>query len=160
MSRWRSTAAERGRDRTVLDDVVRDIGCQRVRRVIVNQAVIDWEGWDDPAIAAGSTVRWKLLVDGDRGPSRGLVTGVAEIVHPAACFRGTTTNPRRRTTCSAVAGWSRLTTPGPRSARGTAVFIPPSAEHALYCVGAEPLVFLFTFARDRFKDVMYHFDAA
>ena len=26
-------------------------GCERVRRgVIVDQAVIDWEGWDDPAI--------------------------------------------------------------------------------------------------------------
>ena len=159
MSRWRSTAAERGRDRTVLDDVVRDIGCQRVRRVIVNQAVIDWEGWDDPAIAAGSTVRWKPLVDGDRGPSRGLVTGVAEIA-PGGVLPRHHHEPEETYYVLSGRGVVEIDDTRTEIGPGTAVFIPPSAEHALYCVGAEPLVFLFTFARDRFKDVMYHFDAA
>ena len=30
--------------------------------------------------------------------------------------------------------------------------------HTLYCTGAKPLIFVFTFARDRFADVEYHFD--
>lgn len=42
---------------------------------------------------------------------------------------------------------------------GTAVFIPHEVEHALHCIGTEPLVFLFTFARDRFEEIVYHFDA-
>ena len=41
---------------------------------------------------------------------------------------------------------------------GTAVFIPPNARHALRCTGAEPLVFVFTFARERSAHVVCHFD--
>ena len=68
MSCWRSMAADRKQYRTALNDVVKGIGgCERVRRsVIADQALINWEGWNDPDIAAGSTVPWKLLVDGER----------------------------------------------------------------------------------------------
>ncbi|MYA09108.1 MAG: hypothetical protein F4060_14455 [Holophagales bacterium] len=30
--------------------------------------------------------------------------------------------------------------------------------HALRCIGPEPLVFIFTFPRDRFEDIDYHLD--
>ena len=53
----------------------------------IRPAVIDWEGWNDPAIAAGSTVRWKLLVDGERGPSGGLVTGHVVTSSMSRCSR-------------------------------------------------------------------------
>lgn len=80
MSCRRSTAADR-EHRTVVNDVVRDNdGYERGRRsVIVDQAVVDWESWNDPTVASRGTVRWKLPIDGERGPSVGLVTGVAEI---------------------------------------------------------------------------------
>ena len=65
----------------MVNDVVRDIdGYERGRRsVIVDQAVVDWEGWNGPTVAVQGTARWTLLIDGARGPSVGLVTGVAEI---------------------------------------------------------------------------------
>ena len=161
MSCRHSTAADRERYRTVLNDVVRDIGgCERVRRsVIVDQAVVDWEGWSDPAIAAGSTVRWKLLVDGQRGPSGGLVTGVAEIA-PGGVLPRHHHEPEETYYVLSGRGVVEIEDTRTEIGPGTAVFIPPDAEHALRCVGAEPLIFLFTFARDRFEDVVYHFDAA
>ena len=161
MGCWRSTATDRERDRTVLADPARDVaGCERVRRsVIVDQAVVDWEGWDDPAIAAGSTVRWKLLVDGERGPSRGLVTGVAEIA-PGGVLPRHHHEPEETYYVLRGRGVVEIEDTRTEIGPGTAVFIPPEAEHALHCIGTEPLVFLFTFARDRFEEVVYHFDAA
>ncbi len=54
------------------------------RPIIVNQAEVDWESWDDLDVAARSPVRWKLLIAGERGPSRGLegvaTTAVAIVV--------------------------------------------------------------------------------
>ena len=46
--------------------------------IIINQAALAWEGWEDADLAAKSAIRWKLLVTGERGPSSGLVMGVAE----------------------------------------------------------------------------------
>lgn len=42
---------------------------QGLKPVVVDQEELDWEGWIDPAFAARSAVRWKLLVSGDRGPT-------------------------------------------------------------------------------------------
>ena len=47
----------------------------------------------------------------------------------------------------------RTTAVGP----GCAVYIPANARHALRCSGSEPLVFVFSFARDRFDQITYHF---
>ena len=47
--------------------------------IIIDQAELAWEGWDDPDLAAKSEIRWKLLVTGERGPSSGLVMGVAGV---------------------------------------------------------------------------------
>ena len=69
--------------------------------IIINQAELAWEGWDDPVIADKSGIRWKLLVSGERGPSSGLVPGVAE-VHPVRGFPFTTTNLTRPITSSAA----------------------------------------------------------
>ena len=46
--------------------------------IIIDQEELAWAGWDDPDLAAKSAIRWKLLVTGERGPSSGLVMGVAE----------------------------------------------------------------------------------
>jgi mannose-6-phosphate isomerase-like protein (cupin superfamily) len=47
--------------------------------IILNQAELDWETWDDPDLAAKSPVRWKILISGERGPSSQLSTGIAEM---------------------------------------------------------------------------------
>ena len=130
---------------------------QARKPVVVDQAALDWEGWDDPAVAARSAVRWKLLVSGDRGPSAGVVSGVGEVAPGGALLRH---HHEPEETYYVVSGRGYVEIDGVRAdvGPGTAVFIPSSAWHALYCTGAEPLVFVFTFARDRFADVKYHFD--
>ena len=128
-----------------------------LKPVVVDQAALEWEGWDDPAISARSAVRWKLLVSRERGPSRGLVTGVAEIAPGGVLLRH---HHEAEETYYVVSGRGQVEIEGAGTevGPGSAVFIPPHARHALDCTGAEPLVFVFTFARDRFEDVVYHFE--
>ena len=59
LSCWRSTAVDRERYRAARNGVVtHNDGCERGRRsVIVDQAAIDWEGWDDPSVAAQRPLR-------------------------------------------------------------------------------------------------------
>lgn len=158
MSCWRSTAAD-PEHRTRVNDVVRDIGGdERGRRsVIVDQAAVDWEGWDGPTVAVRSAVRWKLLVDGERGPSVGLVTGVAEIA-PGGMLPRHHHEPEETYYVLSGRGEVEIEDVRTEIGPGTAVFIASGARHALHCNGVEPLVFLFTFARDRFEEVVYHFD--
>ena len=47
--------------------------------IILNQAELDWEGWDGPGVAAEGPLRWKILISGERGPSSSLTTGIAEM---------------------------------------------------------------------------------
>ena len=60
-----------------------------------------------------------------------------------------------------IGGHGRMEIAGRESAicPGSAVYIPPNARHAVHCTGAEPLVLVFTFARDRFDQVVYRCDA-
>lgn len=39
---------------------------------------------------------------------------------------------------------------------GCGIYIPADARHALRCTGPEPLLFVFSFARDRFDQIKYH----
>lgn len=130
---------------------------QGLKPVVVDQEELDWEGWLDPAFAARSAVRWKLLVSGDRGPTAGLVTGVGEVAPGGKLLRH---RHRPEETYYVVSGRGHIEIDGVRTevGPGTAVFIPPNASHALRCAGAEPLVFVFTFARDRFDDIVYHLE--
>ena len=127
------------------------------RPVIVNQRELDWESWPHPGFAARSPVRWKLLVAGERGPSRGLVTGIAE-VPPGASLLLHHHEPEE--TYYVVSGHGRMEIDGCEAVLGpgSAVYIPPNARHVVHCTGAEPLVFVFCFARDRFDQVDYRFD--
>ncbi len=40
---------------------------------------------------------------------------------------------------------------------GCAIHIPSGATHALRCTGPEPLCLVFSFPRDRFDEITYHF---
>ena len=48
--------------------------------IILNQAELDWEGWDGPGVAVEGPLRWKILIAGERGPSSRLTTGIAEMI--------------------------------------------------------------------------------
>ena len=128
-----------------------------LKPVVVDQVELDWEGWNAPAGRDRSAVRWKLLVSGERGPSAGLVTGVSEVA-PGGVLPPH--HHESEETYYVVSGRGHVEIDGVRRdvGPGTAVFIPPNARHALHCTGAQPLVFVFTFARDRFTDVVYRFD--
>ncbi len=130
---------------------------QALKPVVVDQVALDWEDWKAPAGADRSAVRWKLLVSGERCPSAGLVTGVGEVA-PGGVLPRHYHEPEE--TYYVVSGRGHVEIDGVRMdvGPGTAVFIPPNARHALYCTGAVPLVFVFTFARDRLADVAYYFN--
>ena len=125
--------------------------------MVINQSEQSWEGWDDAELAAESAIRWKILISGERGPSDGLVTGIAE-------FPVGTRLPLHHheppETYYIVSGQGHMEIDGHKSdiGPGSAVYIPSNAKHAVRCIGDEPLVFLFSFACDRFDEIVYHFD--
>ena len=123
---------------------------------VVDQATLDWESWSDPALASGGAIRWKILIDGERTGSRGLVTGVAQLT-PGAQLLPHRHEPEE--TYYIVSGHGEMEIDGDTTAvgPGCAIFIPANARHALRCTGLEPLVLVFAFARDRFDQIEYHF---
>ena len=125
--------------------------------IIIDQAELAWEGWDDPDLAAKSEIRWKLLVTGERGPSSGLVTGVAEFP-PDTRLPFHHHDPAE--TYYVISGNGHMVIDDCESeiGPGSAIYIPSNAKHAVRCIGDEPLVFVFTFACDRFDQIVYHFD--
>ena len=124
--------------------------------VIVDQATIDWEGWGDTTLATKSAIRWKLLITGERTESSGLVTGVAQLP-PGAQLVLHHHEPEE--TYYIVSGRGEMEIDDHTTAvkPGYAIHIPANAKHALRCTGSEPLFFVFSFARDRFDQITYHF---
>ena len=127
------------------------------RPAVVDQADLDWEGGEDANLATGTGIRWKLLVAGERTESEGLVTGIAEIAPGAALMRH---HHEPAETYYILSGQGEMEIEGRTRALGpgSAVYIPPDARHTVRCTGAEPLVFVFSFPRDRFDQIVYHFD--
>ena len=124
---------------------------------IVDQADLDWEGWSDANIATKSRIRWKLLIAGERTESVGLCTGIAEIPPGAQLLLHHHESEETYYIVSGrgemkIAGWTMTVRPG------CAVYIPPKARHAIRCTGPDPLIFVFSFPRDRFDQIIYHFD--
>ena len=106
----------------------------RTRTVIIDQADLPWEGWEDTRVAARSRIRWKLLVAGERTESAGLVTGIAE--NPPG-ERLLLHHHGAEQTYYIVQGRGRLEIDG-RAADvgpGYAAYIPPNARHSLRCTG-------------------------
>ncbi len=126
--------------------------------IILNQAELDWETWDDPDLVAKSPVRWKILISGERGPSGCLSMGIAEMT-PGTLLPLHHHEPEE--TYYVISGHGLMTVDDSEASLGpgASVFIPANAKHSLRCTGTENLVFLFTFAADRFDEIVYHFDA-
>ena len=128
-----------------------------LKPIVINQTEQSWEGWDDAEIAAKSAIRWKILISGERGPSAGLVNGIAEF--PVGT-RLPLHHHEPAETYYVVSGQGRMEIDGHDAdiGPGSTVYIPSNAKHAVRCTGTEPLVFVFTFACDRFDKIVYHFD--
>ena len=126
--------------------------------IILNQAELDWEGWDGPGVAAEGPLRWKILISGERGPSSRLTTGIAEMI-PGTLLPLHHHEPEE--TYYVISGRGHVTVDDSTASLspGASVFIPSNAKHSLRCTGSENLIFLFTFAADRFDEIVYHFDA-
>ena len=125
--------------------------------VIVDQTAVDWHLWGHTGLADEGGIRWKLLVAGERTDTVGIVTGIAEIP-PGTRLPLHHHEPEE--TYYIVSGRGQIEI-GDRTTEvgsGCAVYIPPNASHALQCVGTEPLVFVFTFPRDRFDQIVYCLD--
>ena len=124
---------------------------------IVDQATLDWEGGEDANLATGSGIRWKLLIAGESTQSVGLITGIAEIAPGAQLMRH---HHEPAETYYIMSGRGEMQIEGRTQAvgPGCAIYIPPDARHAIRCTGTEPLVFVFSFPRDRFDQIVYHFD--
>ena len=127
------------------------------RPAIVDQADLEWEGGEDAGLAVGEGVRWKLLIAGERTGTRGLATGIAEIAPGAEIMRHCH-EPAEIYFIVSGRGDMEIEDQRQPVGPGCAVYIPPSVRHALRCTGAEPLVFVFAFPRDRFDEIAYHFD--
>lgn len=128
-----------------------------LQATVVRGADERWEGWTDPAIHAKSPIRWKLLIGGERTPSKGLTVGIAEIPpgislllhHHAPEEVYYVLEGEGRTEIAGV-----VTLVGP----GTALFIPPNATHRTVNTGTIPLRFVWIFPTDTFQEIEYHYD--
>ncbi len=129
-----------------------------LKPIIIDQSELEWESWEDPNIAAKSPVRWKLLISSDRCQSSGIVTGIAE-VSPDTSLLLHHHEPEETYYVISGKGYMKIDDCEGQLEPGTAVFIPPNSKHTVSCTGTEPLVFIFTFARDSFDQVEYIFDA-
>ncbi len=116
-----------------------------------------WESRDDPDAEASSGVRWKLLVSGERTPSAALTMGIAEIAPGATLGLH---HHAQAETYYITAGTGRMTINGVESriGPGSAIYIPPDAQHSASCDSDAPLEFIFTFPCDSFDEVIYHYD--
>ena len=128
-----------------------------LKPIIINQSELEWETWDDPDIAAKSPIRWKLLITGERGPSSGIVTGIAELP-PGESLLLHHHEPEETYYVIKGKGHMQIDDCEAEIGPGSVVYIPPNATHTVRCTGNEPLVFIFTFARDSFEQIIYNFD--
>ena len=110
--------------------------------LIVDQAVLAWEGWRDATLASKSAIRWRLLITGERTQSRGIVTGIAQLP-PGGQLLLHRYGPEE--TDYVVSGQGEVEIDGQRRAigPGCAICIPANARHALRCTGSDPLFFVF-----------------
>jgi quercetin dioxygenase-like cupin family protein len=116
-----------------------------------------WETWDDPALAARSPVRWKMVFSARRTPTQALSMGVAELA-PGGVLPLHHHAPAEIYHVLAGTGVVEVDgTPYPVAA-GASVFIPAYARHRSTCTGTVPLRVLFVFPTDSFEEIEYHWD--
>ena len=125
--------------------------------IVIRESDSPWEGWADPIIGAKSPIRWKLLVTGERTPTKRVTMGITEIP-PGDSLLLHHHQPEEVYYVVEGAGKveieGRAATIGP----GSAVFIPGNAKHRTSNTGTAPLRFVFVFPTDTFEEIQYHYD--
>jgi quercetin dioxygenase-like cupin family protein len=108
--------------------------------------------WDDPA---RGTLSWRTLISGEVTPTDSLVCGIAEM-QPGETFA--LHRHAEPEVYFGLEGEGEVLIDGVahRMAPGVALYIPGMAEHGVP-VATEPLRWFYTFARDRFDQIAYHF---
>ncbi|MDP3263275.1 MAG: cupin domain-containing protein [Tabrizicola sp.] len=108
--------------------------------------------WDDPA---RGTLSWRTLISGGLTPTAGLVCGVAEMQPGQTFAQHRHVEPE---VYFGLDGEGRVIIDGVahRLAPGVALYIPSMAEHGVPVV-TKPLRWFYTFARDSFEQITYHF---
>lgn len=108
--------------------------------------------WDDPA---RGTLAWRMLISGDVTPTAGLVCGIAEM-QPGETFA--LHRHAEPEVYFGIEGEGSVLIDGVphRLAPGIALYIPSMAEHGVP-VATASLRWFYTFARDRFDQITYHF---
>ncbi|MCH8185136.1 MAG: cupin domain-containing protein [Chloroflexi bacterium] len=125
--------------------------------LVIRESDSQWEGWADPVIGAKSPVRWKLLITGDRTPTKGLTIGIAE-VPPGVSQLLHHHEPQEAYYVVEGAGTVELEGRALAIGPGSALFIPPNAKHRVINSGTAPLRFVFVFPTDTFEEIQYHYD--
>jgi mannose-6-phosphate isomerase-like protein (cupin superfamily) len=108
--------------------------------------------WDDPA---RGTLAWRMLISADVTPTAGLVCGIAEM-QPGETFA--LHRHAEPEVYFGIEGEGEVLVDGVvhRLAPGVALYIPSMAEHGVPHV-TTPLRWFYSFARDRFDQITYHF---
>lgn len=125
--------------------------------MVVHEAGLDWETWDDETLVVQSPIRWKTLLSGERTPTGDMTMGLGEIPPGEQLLQH---RHAEAETYYILAGRGEMYMENETWTvdAGTAVFIPGNAQHALRNVGDVSLRFLYVFAVDSFDEVVYHFD--
>jgi len=129
----------------------------RAPATVIREGELDWESWDDAALAAKSPVRWKLLLAGERTGTTGFSLGVAEIP-PGESLLLHHHGPPEAYYILEGRGATEIAGVKHEVAAGTTLYIPANALHRTVNTGDSPLKFLFIFPTDGFQEVAYHFD--
>ncbi|WP_128516689.1 cupin domain-containing protein [Tabrizicola thermarum] len=108
--------------------------------------------WDDPA---RGTLSWRTLISGEVTPTDTLVCGIAEM-RPGETFA--LHRHAEPEVYFGLEGEGSVLIDGVahRLAPGVALYIPGMAEHGVPEV-TQSLRWFYTFARDRFDQIVYHF---
>lgn len=124
---------------------------------VIREQELDWESWSDPALAAKSPVRWKLLLAGERTGTDGFSLGVAEIP-PGRSLLLHHHGPQEAYYILSGSGRTEIDDVPHAVGAGTVLYIPRNATHRTINTGTVPLRFLFVFPTDGFAEIEYHFD--
>jgi len=125
--------------------------------MMVDPEELPWESWDDPAVAARSKVRWKLIFSGRRTPTEALSFGLAEFP-PGAVLPLHHHAPAEIYHVLEGEGLTEIEGVPHRLRAGVSLFIPANARHRTTNSGTGPLRFLFVFPTDSFEEITYHLD--
>ena len=120
-------------------------------------ADFEWKSWGDAELEAHSDVRRRLLNSGERTQTAELAMGIAEVAPGATLIDHCHTHAETNYIMSGR-GWMCINGVENKSGPGTAIYIPPDAQHSCKCEGDTPLEFVFTFPCDRFDEVVYRFE--